>query len=229
MGASKLLALGIGDYGKRHLWDDEIRGRITVRIGIDIDGVLADFNSSFIELVKEVTGRNLFPEGYWPHTWNYPEALGYTAEEVGAVWDHIKAGGTFWRELEPLPDMEVLKDWFFSPPASDEYHEFYFVTSRMGIAVKMQTEEWLDEQMGVSGHTVLISSEKGAIAKALKLGYYADDRAENIMDVERTSPDTFAYLIEQPWNQHLPVGRRIPGIKDFLDIIDSHSRIQSAA
>lgn len=196
-----------------------------MRIGFDIDGVLADFNSSFIALVKDVTGRDLFPPDYWPHTWNYPESLGYTDAEVSAVWDRIKAGGVFWQQLAPLPDMAVLARWFVLPPfpqAPQPYHEFYFITSRMGKNVKLQTEEWLDEQMGVAGNTVLISSEKGALARALKLDYYVDDRAENIRDVELTSPNTFAYLINQPWNQHLTVGRRINTISDFLDIIDSH-------
>jgi uncharacterized HAD superfamily protein len=197
-----------------------------MRIGFDIDGVLADFNSSFIELVKEVTGRNLFPDGYWPHTWDYPEALGYSKDETSAVWERIKAGGTFWNQLAPLPDMAVLQQWMILPfgeSAQEPYHEFYFITSRMGKNVKLQTEEWLDEQMQCSGHTVLISSEKGALCKALKLDYYIDDRAENILDVMQTSPSTFAYLLDQPWNQHVAGPNRVPSIADFLEILDAHS------
>lgn len=205
-----------------------------MRIGFDIDGVLADFNTSFIELVKDVTGRDLFGPGFWPATWNYPEAAGYTADECSASWQAIKDGGTFWRNLNPLPDMRVLRQWYFEAdpqPIAREtgYHEFYFITSRMGKNVKLQTEEWLDEQMEVQGNTVLISSEKGALAKALKLDYYVDDRAENILDVNTKSPETFAYLIQQPWNQHLHVNRRIGGVLDFLQIIDAHSSIPAAA
>lgn len=134
-----------------------------MRIGFDIDGVLADFNTSFIALIPEVTGRNLFPAGYWPQTWDYPQALGYTKEEVSAVWEVIKQGGTFWNELPPLPDIYVLRDWLCSPPINSEYHEFYFITSRMGKSVKLQTEDWLDSYIDAPGNTVLISSEKGAI------------------------------------------------------------------
>lgn len=203
-----------------------------MRIGFDIDGVLADFNSSFIALIPEVTGRNLFPPGYWPHTWDYPQALGYTDEETKAVWQHIIDGGTFWRDLSALPDLTVLRQWFFHSCLTEKtvrpYDEIYFITSRMGKNVKLQTEDWLDSNLAI-GQTVLISSEKGALCKALKLDYYVDDRAENILDVEQKSPETFAYLIQQPWNQHLHVSRRIPGILDFLQIIDAHSRIPAAA
>lgn len=195
-----------------------------MRIGFDIDGVLADFNTSFIELVKDVTGRDLFGPGFWPATWNYPEAVGYTADECSASWQAIKDGGNFWRNLNPLADMKTLRQWLWTAePSTGSFHEFYFITSRMGKNVKLQTEEWLDEHSEMPGLTVLISSEKGALCKALKLDYYVDDRAENIIDVQQTSPNTRAFLIQQPWNQHLPVYIRAQGITEFLTAIDYYS------
>ena len=53
-----------------------------MRIGFDVDGVLADFNKRFIERVIAITGRDLFPPRPFDiPTWNYPEHYGYTAEE----------------------------------------------------------------------------------------------------------------------------------------------------
>jgi uncharacterized HAD superfamily protein len=205
-----------------------------VRIGFDIDGVLADFNTSFIALVKEVTGKDLFGPGYWPTTWDYPQSVGYTNEECSLAWNRIKTGGAFWRNLAPLSDTRVLRQWYFEAdpvPLQREigYHEFYFITSRMGKNVKLQTEEWLDEQMEVAGNTVLISSEKGALCKALKLDFYVDDRAENIKDVETTSPSTQAYLINQPWNQHMSTKIRINELSEFLKAIDQHQLLPAVA
>lgn len=195
-----------------------------MRIGFDIDGVLADFNTSFIALIKKVTGKNLFPNGYWPTTWNYPESLGYTAVEVGWAWDAIKAEGNFWRDLGALPDTAALQDWLWNGNAhNDVYDEFYFITSRMGKNVKRQTEDWLEEHLELPGLTVLISSEKGALAKALKLDYYVDDRAENILDVNEKSPTTFAFLIDQPWNRHKQVNLRINELSTFLESIDRYA------
>lgn len=204
-----------------------------MRIGFDIDGVLADFNTSFIALVKEVTGKDLFPAGYWPHTWDYPQAVGYTPEEVNAVWQAIKEGGVFWRDLGALPDLKTLTQWLFETdprPQGSGRHEFYFITSRMGKDVKLQTEDWLEEHTSIPGLTVLISSEKGALCKALKLDYYVDDRAENIADVvEKNGQVTQAYLIDQPWNQHMRTGHRITDISQFLSAIDAHYTLPAVA
>lgn len=152
--------------------------------------------------------------------------MGYTKEETSAVWERIKQGDTFWRGLDPLHDMATLKDWYelTAPlPEGSAFHEFYFITSRMGKNVKLQTEEWLEEFLW-PGQTVLISSEKGALCKALQLDYYVDDRAENIMDVELQSPTTKAYLLNQPWNGHIRPKYRINDLSEFLKAIDYHSQ-----
>src|SRR5712691_9573992 len=110
-------------------------------IGVDCDGVLADFNTAFIALCKKVTGRNLFPEGYEQHTWNYPEALGYTSEEVSAVWASIKANPDFWAMLPVYPEaydaLRYLQNLRFRGD------DIYFITNRMGNCPKHQTERWL--------------------------------------------------------------------------------------
>lgn len=198
-----------------------------MRIGFDVDGVLADFNTSFIALVKKVTGRDLFPEGYWPDTWDYPQSLGYTEAEVSAVWDVIKKGNVFWGRLSALPDMDALFDWYDTHAFFD--HEIYFITSRMGKQVKRQSETWLERKLFLlDTPTTLISSQKGEIAHALKLDYYIDDRAENILDVMSKSPQTFAYLIDQPWNQHKHVPLRIRTLADFLQVVDAHQAAAAA-
>mgnify|MGYP001560785766 CR=1 FL=1 len=191
-----------------------------MRIGFDIDGVLANFNTPFIALMKESSGRDLFPPNYRPHTWNYPEALGYTSAEVSTAWELIKSGCTFWELLPPLPGLRQFCDWFYTGSVESNPCEFYFVTSRMGQKVKLQTENWLDHH-AAKGLTVLISSEKGAIAKALKLDFYVDDRAENIADVVEQSPSTRAFLLDSPWNQHMNAGTRIYALSEFLDVINA--------
>ncbi len=129
----------------------------------------------------------------------------------------------FWEDLNALPAVQTLRLW-----ETTSANEFYFITSRVGMFVKSQTERWLKKHVA-PGLTVLISSEKGALCKALKLDYYVDDRAENIIDVQRTSPSTRAYLTDQPWNQHLSVMRRISDFAAFLDAIDQHESTPVAA
>lgn len=173
-----------------------------MRLGYDVDGVSADFNDSFIPLVKAITGRDLFGPGYVPTCWDYPTAVGYTAEEVSKVWDVICANPTFWMGLRPYFDaMDILERLRI---ASYE-HDVYFITSRPGIKAKQQTEVWLATHSGDFNWnpTVLISSAKGACAKALHLDAYIDDRLENVVDVAKQihHPMTKTFLLDRPWNQ----------------------------
>jgi 5'(3')-deoxyribonucleotidase len=171
-----------------------------MRIGVDIDGVLADFNSAFIHRVTEVTNKDLFPvRPFDIPTWNYPQHYGYTEAEVSAVWEDIKADPNFWYDLVEYPQTQealgVLKSM-----ESFSAAEVYFITARPGTEVKYQTEGWLLET-GFACPTVLISSAKGLCARALNLTHYIDDRWENVVDVRNYNPNTQVFLLTQPWNK----------------------------
>lgn len=168
-----------------------------MRIGIDVDGVLADFNSAYIARCIEVTGVDLFPPrpfDIW--TWNYPESYGYTKAQVSAVWESIKQDELFWVSLEPYPGA-VEFGWTLQAMSEED---LYFITSRPGVNAKVQTEAWLMAVLDIEHPTVLISSEKGLCAKALNLTHYVDDRTENLQSVRAESPDTITFRLVQTWN-----------------------------
>lgn len=187
-------------------------------IGVDIDGVLAQFNESYIDLVIKVTGKDLFPpRPFAITTWNYPEAYGYSNEEVSAVWKAIIASRDFWRKLQPYDDAKS-----FLRQLWQRDQEVYFITSRVGDHVREQTEFWL-KHMGFYHPTVLISSEKGECCHALKVDFYIDDKNENCVDVAMKSPITYGYMLARPWNApQVAAGIDIPRIDnldDFLKVI----------
>ena len=176
-----------------------------MRIGVDIDGVLANFNDSFISTIIEVTGRDLFPERPFDiPTWYYPEFYGYTKEEmdfvIGSVWKAVKANETFWQNLKPYPT--TLNDLRYLVEREDSGDEVYYITDRAGITPKFQTEMWFLGQDGTDVvPTVLISGMKGLCAKALKLDVYIDDKWENILNVIEMSPNTRVFILDRPWNR----------------------------
>lgn len=185
-------------------------------IGVDIDGVLADFNGSYQELIIDQTGRDLFlPKPYQPHCWQYPRAVGYTIEEEDTAWETIKDSTTFWQKLNPLPGARE-----FIHGLEGQTDTLYFITSRVGKHVKWQTEDWL-QHWAYDHPTVLISSEKGECCHALKVDYYLDDKDENCEDVWTKSAHTKGYMLAQPWNstwQH-PGVPRLDTLSEFLTII----------
>lgn len=168
------------------------------------DGILADFNSAYIQLVRKLTGRDLFPQGYNKdiiETWSYPESFGYTKDEISGVWDWIARDDEFWFNLKPLEGAEdFLEKLAYEEMAAP--HDIYFITSRVGYDVKRQSEGWLREHgWGTAcDPTVLISSEKGLCCKALKINAYIDDKNENCEQVLLESPKTLCYMLARPWN-----------------------------
>ena len=55
--------------------------------------------------------------------------------------------------------------------------------------------------------TVLITSDKGAVCRALKLDVYIDDNYDNVVGVGLQSPSTRCYLLNYTYNRmgELPV------------------------
>lgn len=175
-----------------------------MRVGFDIDGVLANFAKTYQNLVVKTTGRDLFQPGDAenPPCWDWPEYRGYTTEEMKAVWAALRRDDAFWLNLEPFEDnvsslRQMLREL-------ERKHEVYFVTSRSGMSPKRQSKVWLYERLHyfeIGGEpTVLISGEKGEVAHALKLDAYVDDNFDNTRDVVAKSPNTRTYLLNRSYN-----------------------------
>jgi hypothetical protein len=180
-------------------------GRI---IGVDIDGVLANFNKGYRQKLIEVTGRDLIPEevcrgsrpGEEPPCWNYAPHFGYTREEDRATWEAIAGDRGFWQGLDVLPGASALLI-SLKQTELDQDAEIYFITSRPGNTAKEQTEWWL-MQHGFRGATVMIArGEKGFFAHGLGLTHFLDDKPENCESVKIARPGTHNYLLSCRYNE----------------------------
>lgn len=171
------------------------------RIGFDVDGVFADLPPAFQKLLVELTGKDLFLPGDSanPPCWNWHFLRGYTKEEADRAWVHI-ANSDFWRWLQPIRDNTyTLSQWY---RLHSEEHDVYFITHRAGARAKQQTERWLQNWAIGSAHpTVLLSGEKGTIARALNLDVYIDDNLDNAKSVLTLSPKTKMFLLNRSYNQ----------------------------
>jgi uncharacterized HAD superfamily protein len=181
-----------------------------MRIGFDIDGVLADFVTAYQDAFVRLTGRNTFLPGdnLDPPEWNWPTLRGYTKEETSAVWEHIKSSSDFWLNLQEDPGCSTLRTLLYT---LEREHEVYYITSRMGQRVKRQTEIWLIEHLRYPAitnvyPTVLIVGHrvKGIVARALQLDVYIDDNMDNVNDCAHDAPHTRTYLLNRAYNQRTP-------------------------
>jgi uncharacterized HAD superfamily protein len=188
-----------------------------MKIGVDVDGCLADFNAAFIDRVIEVTGIDKFPARPFDiPTWDYPQYYGYTEDEVAKVWDNIKGDELFWYKTNPYPDAIYAIQQLTELQVAE--HDIYFITNRMGKRVKLQTEAWLMTPRTGLLPTVLISADKAACCNGLKLDFYIDDKTENCEQVKKHT-DTNVLMMKQPWNKDVKGIPRIPNWEVFFESI----------
>lgn len=197
-----------------------------MRIGCDIDGVLADFNQSFIRAIIRHTGRNLFADPPVLDCWDYPQKHGYTDAELDIVWtDYITTN--FWWELTPYKDtLSSLR------ALRQSRHEVYFVTARPTSAGLSVTRSWLQDVVGWDNwpmnFSTLLSTQKGLCARALALDAFLDDNYDNCVDVYWTSPTTQVFLFDRPWNRQYGPGNgsdfvRVGSVQEMLAILSAKS------
>lgn len=169
------------------------------RVGIDIDGCLADFNEGYRRILTLVNGEDRFNGELDPPCWSYEAHYGYTKDDVRQAWKHIIASPNFWYSLAPYDRTRVF---LLSLYQLTHKGDFYFITTRPNSStVKGQTERWLTE-MGYRGFpTALIAREsKGLLAAGLGLTHFLDDKPENCFEVKTAQPDCEVYLLSHRYN-----------------------------
>lgn len=189
-------------------------GILTKRVGIDVDGILANFFPAYEKLwIEESGGINLFPANTLPPVWNWPEHYGYDPAILPRVWDRIKADPNFWSSLKPFKGVE---DFLFDLSNMD--HEVYFITDRPGVDSQLQTQIWLEAQGYMLPNVIISRRGKGIICEALCIEVYIDDKPENLEDVKEHEPADL-YMLDYPYNQHCRAGKRISKLEDFLAVL----------
>lgn len=166
-----------------------------MKISIDVDGVLARFDTPFAALLTTLTGKPC--EVDEPTCWEWPEQAGFTQEEQASAWRYVADHPDWWGTLPPYDDSFVD----FKGLQRGGW-DLYFVTARRTPFVKGVTEEWLQRHYRISNPTVITTSHKGLIAKALSMDAHIDDSPEMSLDVKMRSGFTRSYLRVRAHNAH---------------------------
>lgn len=176
-----------------------------MKLAVDMDGCLADFNTPFHARLVEKWGDR-FPAGYdpaQPPCWEWPRHFGYTFDEEREIWGDVHRNDKFWQYLSEVPYGAVAVGML--DKLAFRGHDVYFVTQRDGTNAKQQTERWL-EARGMYNPTVLICGDKIPVLKALKIDMFVDDRPETLIDAAKVGGlRTYAKLTSynagtKPWN-----------------------------
>jgi hypothetical protein len=170
-----------------------------LRIGFDMDGVLADLNSALareaarlfpgIELTGSPAAGTLAPAATDPDAPGgdpaevSPASLSLSPRQERALWDAIKATTNFWETLGETEPGIVAR---LHETARARRWEVIFLTSRpkcAGDLVQLQSQRWLERHGFTHPALFVVSTSRGRIAHALELDVVVDDRPENCLDV----------------------------------------------
>ena len=179
---------------------------MTVRIGFDMDGVLADFAGAFRHVETRLFGGAPTVAAEAPEV----EAQQEEAQEAGsqspretrrrrdAVWNAIHKTPDFWTTLKPLDPGAVRR---IHTLMVRHRWEVFFITQRPateGQTVQRQTQRWLVEQGFDLPSVLVISGSRGAAAGALRLNFHVDDSAQNCLDVASESKARPLLIVPEP-------------------------------
>lgn len=183
-------------------------------IGVDVDGVVVDFNTAFIKLVKEETGV-ICPDNP-PKEWSYHRTAGVTAEQDKAIWAKLAEDQDWWENLGPLPGAGLALDKLAD--FQRDQHSVYFITSQPRTVLATM---WSLSNLGYSLTPNVIVSKyggKGEIAEDVGLDVMIDDKPENLFDVKESRSECHTILIKAPYNAWSHDGKTLPA-SDKIDML----------
>ena len=171
-----------------------------MRLGIDLDGVVCDFNAGWMQLHMAEFGSELKPE--MVVTWNSLHELGGFAD-MQAFWRWAQATEdrpSIFRHLEPFPDaLETLH------ALRDAGHRIVILTAKPRWAIP-DTLRWIADHE-LPTEEIHIRYRKYAV----ECDVYLDDSPMVLPDLVRHRSDAVVCRMIRPWNEP------IEGTTDIVD------------
>ncbi|MFN4336823.1 MAG: 5' nucleotidase, NT5C type [Candidatus Nitrosocaldus sp.] len=171
-----------------------------MRIAVDVDGVLADIISVWLNYYNERNRSSLSKEQI--QRWDFWKSIGYSAER-------------FYAELATC-----WKEWLRVPVIENDIANSIAVLRRLGrvdiVSAQMAKDyvkRWLEYNKIV--YDDYVSVARGADKADLEYDAFIDDSPLNAERI--SSMGKFVLLYDQPWNRHLSDGRYMVRVKSIDD------------
>jgi 5'(3')-deoxyribonucleotidase len=178
-----------------------------VRLGIDLDGVVADFTKGWIDFYNRDFGTQLTPDQVV--TWNGMTEITHF-EKMSEFWrwsSDLDGRSLFWH-LEPFPGaIEALHR------LHEDGHEIVILTMKPSFA-REDTHEWIVSQ-GIPTTEVHIRDDKWRI----DCDVYLDDAPRVLRDLATHRPDRLICRYVRPWNRPQTGAVDVANFDEFRDLL----------
>lgn len=183
-----------------------------MRLGIDLDGVVADFNRGWIRQYNRQYGSDLSLDAV--QSWDSIPDLTHF-EDMSAFWEWARDhdGHSLFRHLETYPGaLDALN------LLADEGHDLVILTTKPDWAVS-DTFIWLGENR-VQTREVHILENKWRI----DCDIYLDDAPHILRGLAAKRPNRTVCRFVRPWNSPIAGVRDVTDWSDFVRTVASHGR-----
>lgn len=192
---------------------------MSLRVGCDIDGVLADFRAGFFDVAAQVLGR---ARGDSPG-----DIDTFSEAESRRVWKIITQTPNWWLGLPPFEPAEIARLYRLS---RKHKWEVFFMTARVptaGDAAQFQTQWWLEEHGFFLPSVVTVHGSRGDLANSLRLDLLVDDQMLNCAEVIGASQAKALLMLRtpKPGVQEQATGAGIGVVESFADALEVLERL----
>ena len=224
-----------------------------MRIGCDLDGVLADLNRAFTTIARRrypaLDMSNMTAAAVVAAAPGADEDAALASEapapvedaplaldrrQMDAIWEDICDVEDFWETLDEIEDGAIAR---LAALAEAQRWEVVFLTSRprtAGRLVQRQSQRWLDRKGFSMPSVYVVHKSRGKIADALALDVVIDDRPENCLDVALESKAR-AILVWRSSMASAPAATKrlgigiVPTVAACLDLLVEADRAEDAS
>jgi 5'(3')-deoxyribonucleotidase len=182
---------------------------MTLRLGIDLDGVVADFNTGWMTRYNDEYGTNLTSDQV-TH-WGAMIPLTHFASITDFWrWARNDDGPGLFRHLPMLPGAHSALERL------SKHHQIVIITTKPRWA-NAETFSWIGDN-AIPTREVHIIGKKWLI----DCDIYLDDGPHNLEALVAHRPDRVVCRFVQPWNDAIPGVVDIDSWETFENVVDQH-------
>lgn len=178
-----------------------------MRLGIDLDGVVANFTKGWMAFYNDQFGTNLVEAD----SKNWGDLVNLTHFcHIDEFWEwssDLDGRSVFWH-LEPFPGaVEALRN------LADEGHQIIVLTTKPEFAVE-DTYEWI-ERHRIPAAEIHIIEDKWLV----ECHVYLDDGPHVLPGLVEHRPQSTVCRYVRPWNRAVPGATDVESFEGFTEVV----------